>query len=249
MHIFTYVTNPTRSKHFASIWWTLPATLMVSAALMGCNEPEFGEIRVPAERQYILPAGTAEIPLTLPADQPFAIHLKKSSQDAGPEGSARGDSNATQKGEAFCLAEVANGGKAAAEFSIGHRIDNHGSAQTAQIQCSFGLKQSLAASSQPSTETMASANLLLVVLDGRKKILGRLPIIQVSSDQASGDSLIQEQRNLTVSLEPNQIYDVMLFGQVQAGSASKQEARVRLEIEKLMLQFRFFPSATQPAGK
>ena len=96
---------------------------------------------------------------------------------------------------------------------------------------------------------MASANLLLVVMDGRKKVLAKIPILQTSSDQAGGDSVIDEQRNLTVALDAKQSYDVILFGQVQANSAAKQTARARIELEKLTMQFRFSPTATQPTSK
>jgi hypothetical protein len=244
MPINKYIKNRTKSKYPI-----LPAICLLGTVFFGCSGPEFGEIRVPTAQQYTLAEGKTDVPLTLPVDQAFAIHLKKSSQNPGAEGRAQGDSAAAPTGQSFCLAEGANGGTATAEFNIGHRIDNPGPAESAQIQVNFSLKQSLSATKQPTTETIASANLLLVVLDARRKVLAKIPILQTSSDQAAGEGVVDEQRGLTVTLEAKQSYDVILFGQVQANSSAKQEARARIELEKLTMQFRFSPATTQPAAK
>ncbi len=231
--------------------WSLMGIFWVSALPAGgCSETDFGDVRVPAEQQHVIKADAPVAPLNLPADHPFAIHIKKSSQNPGVDGRARGESNATPAGEALCLAEAGNGGSASAEFNIGHRIDNRSSAgQQVGIQVEFALKQSVTASTQPAGDTLANANLFLVVMDGRKQVLAKVAIVQGTSDQSAGEGSTQDQRTLSVRFEPQQSYDVMLYGKVNAGSAANQEAKARLEIGQLKMQLSFSPAATQPAAK
>ncbi len=220
-------------------------------ALAGCSDTTVGPVpRVPLAERHVLtagsPAGTA---LSLPGDHGFNIHIKQSTQNQGPAGQARGISDATPAGTASALAEAANGGSANAEFKIGHRIDNNsGATQFMKVKIAFNLNSSLDASDLPAPATLAKADLVLMVVDSTKRIVSKTTIIQGNSDESTGEASTPQQRSLSVRLEPNESYDVVLYGTVQATSADNQNAAAKLNLDKLTMKFEFAPAATQPAA-
>jgi len=221
--------------------------------LGGCGGADFGgEIQVPASQRHVLAAETpAHDQILLPGDRTFNIHLKTSSRNPGTDGTARGDSDATREGNAFCLAEANNGGSALAEFKIGHRIDHQTKRrQSVAIQVEFELEQSVEASRPPASDTLATGNLFLAVLDARKRPLANMPISQTTSDSAVGASLTTCRFNLPVLFEPDQNYNIILLGQVEAAAAATQQAAARLTVRGLKMRLTFAPAPveTQPAG-
>jgi len=222
--------------------------------LGGCGGADFGgEIRVPANQRHVLAADTpAHDQVLLPGDHTFNIHLKTSSQNPGTDGTARGDSDATPEGQAFCLAEAADGGTAQAEFKLGHRIEHESkNRQAVAIQVEFELEQSVEASRQPASDTLATGDLFLAVLDARKRPIANVPINQTTSDDAVGTSLTTCRFNLPVLFEPDQSYNIILFGKVQATAAYTQQAAARLSVHglKMRLTFTPAPAETQPSGQ
>ena len=228
--------------------WTGAAVIAALVGL-GCSGPDVPELRVPTERQHAL-RSLAERPLSLPEDQPFAIHVKKSAQEPGPDGTAEGGSDATPQGAGLCSARAANGGAASAEFTLGHRIDNQGdAAQSVALQVDFDLKTRVAVSSQPAPVTGSAASLDLLVADGRHRIVARIPVLQGTSETGSADGLAHEQRNLRLRFEGRQSYDVMLVGKANAKAAPGQDAEARLEAGGLKMRLTFTPAASQPATR
>jgi hypothetical protein len=186
-------------------------------------------------------------PLALPADQPFAIHAKRSSQNPGADGQASGESDASPDGRAFCAASAAKGGAASAEFNLGHRVENRSTlVQEAAIECEFDLKQEVRASAEAGDKTLATANLVLVVLDAHHHAASRAQLVQADSDTAPGTATTRQHRTFTARFEPGATYDIMLFGKVDAGSAPSQEASARLDIGGLRMRLRISPAQTQP---
>jgi len=100
--------------------------LVVGLWLAGCGGLDMGsEIRVPiGQRHEITSLVSGKAMFNLPGDHVFNIHLKTSTQNPGPNGTARGDADAGEDGSAYCLAEATNGGQAAAEFRLGQRLAN-----------------------------------------------------------------------------------------------------------------------------
>jgi len=221
--------------------------------LGGCGGTDFGgEIRVPISQRHVLAAETpAHDQILLPGDRTFNIHLKTSSRNPGTDGTAHGDSDATPEGNAFCLAEAANGGSALAEFKIGHRIDHQTQRrQSVAIQVEFELEQSVEASRLPASDTLATGDLFLAVLDARKRPLANVPINQTTSDNAVGASLTTCRFNLPALFEPDQSYNIILFGKVGVSAAAAQQAAARLTVRGLKMRLTFAPAPveTQPAG-
>ncbi|GMU22918.1 MAG: hypothetical protein AMXMBFR13_30020 [Phycisphaerae bacterium] len=218
--------------------------------LAGCGGTDFGgEVQLaPAQEGALLDAGAPDSDvLNLPADRPFNIHMKNSSQNPGVEGKARGDSDAEAAGRAFALAEAAAGGTAQAEFRIGQRIV-HAAArnQRAVITVEFKMDHALQAPVVPDPKTLATINLQLMVLDARKHVLARMPLVQTTTDEAVGSGSAGELRNLSVILEPSGRYDIMLYGQVESVAAPGQEAIARLDVGDLRMRLSFSPMTTQP---
>lgn len=217
--------------------------------LGGCSVAEFGgDVRVPASEEMRLTNGAAGAgPISLPADRGFNIHIKKSSQEPGPAGTATSSADATADGQAFCQAQASNGGVASAEFNIGHRFHNQSDvAQATTIKLAYELEQAVTASDQPTAKTIGTAQMQLVVLDSHKRIMASMKVAQTSSDEARGTAKDHDQRELALEFAAHQSYDIMLFGQVQAKSDTGQEASARLAVRQLTMKVSFAPR-TQPA--
>lgn len=225
-------------------------TCALFASLCGCGDADLAELRVPAEQNHVIAASApAAAPLSLPEDRPFAIHTKQSSQNPGAAGQAESQADATPAGAALCTAQAANGGSATANFVIGQRIDNRSPhAQKATIEVEFDVADELAADKTPAPQTVASAELTLVVLDGKRRSLARMPILQSTSDTAAGAVRSHDQRRIAVSFDPDQSYDVVLHGKVEASSSTDQSSQARIELKQLRMRLSFSPSAaTLPA--
>jgi hypothetical protein len=217
----------------------------------GCGNTEFGQdARVPVSQRHVLAAGSpAGAALDLPGGHEFNIHVKQSSQDKGAGGEATSQSDATPTGKALARADTAKGGAAKAEFKIGHRIDNTTSSnQAVSANISFNLRQAVEASEVPAPDTLAKANLVLIVVDSHKRAVSKTTIVQATSDDASGTANMPQERHVTARLEPGETYDIVLYGTVEAASADKQHSTASLEIDDLKMSLTFAPIATQPAA-
>lgn len=229
--------------------------LMIATGVLfvfGCGGSETGpDPRVPVSQRHVVRAGTpAGDGLSLPGEKGFNIPLKQSSQNPGAGGTARGDSDASPQGNAFCFAEVAKGGSAHAEFKIGHRIDNNDAAVVdASVQVQFDLESSLEASDVPAPATTAAGNLDLMVIDSHKRVVSKTPLIQSTSDDAPGSGSGPQRRQLKVRMEPGESYDFVLYGRVQAAASESQQAKARIGLSQLRMQFTFRSGTTQPAVK
>ncbi|HSW47171.1 MAG TPA: hypothetical protein VLM89_16530 [Phycisphaerae bacterium] len=219
----------------------------------GCGGGGYGgEIRVPVEQRHALTAGS-QTPdqIRLPGDRLFNIHLKNSNRDAGPQGTALGDSDATPDGQAFCAVSAGGEGVANAEFTIGHRVDNESDRRlAATIQVEFELQQELQAPGVPAAKTLATANLTLTILDGRKHTLATVPVLAITSDQAVGSAQSTCRHNLSALLEPQQSYSVILQGNTHTETTAGQEASGRLQVRNLHMRLTFAPAppASGPAA-
>lgn len=217
----------------------------------GCGGSGFsGQIEVPPDRRMVISQDSgATVDLHLPADSPFNIHLSRSSQDQSAAGRASGQSAAAPSGEASAEATASAGGSASAEFTLGHRIDNRGkTAQAVTCEVAYGLKQELSASREPAPKTIASLNLRIVVLDLRNHIVAEVPLVQAISDGFRGASEMNERRSLTFEFEPEQTYDVLLVGKVDAATDAAQEASGSLKLTGVKMHIRTERVATRPAN-
>lgn len=227
--------------------------LLAGLMLCGCQSSQSSiQIRVPLDRQYVVnEQADRPIKVSLPGDQPFNIHIKQSSQNRGADGRAESKSDADAAGQAFGFAEVNNGGSAAAEFTIGHRIANQTeNPQDLAIELDFRWIQSLYTSADPKADTLALAELAVLVLDARGKTLATIQVLKTDSDQARASADLHDHRKISVSLEAQMRYDIVLTGRVEAKSAAGQEARARLEVKNLgiNLSFTSAPKETTRTG-
>ena len=208
-----------------------------------------GGVQVPPEQQFVLgPQAAQGTVLELPGNAGFNIHVKESSQNPGAQGQAHGNSDAVPNGRAMASAEGGSGGAASAAFKIGQQIDNAtGAFQAVDIDLEYTQKLSVEAAVPPAPKTLATAHLVLIVMDSRKRVVMELPLVQTTSDQAAGGVLSKEQRHTSTRFEPNLIYSILLAGQVDVTTADTQKALARLEIEGLKMKLAFQPTASQPA--
>ena len=223
----------------------IAVALLSTAMLGGCQGNRCStQIRVPLDRQYVLDEHSDRpINVSLPGDQPFNIHIKQSCQNPGADGRAEGKSDTNATGQALCSAEVAEGGSAAGEFTIGHRIANQtDSPQDLAIEIDFQWLQSLHTSTDPKPDTLACSNLEILVLDAKGKTLATIPVLTTDSDQARASAELRDHRKFSVSLEPQIHYDIILAGKVEAKSATGQQASALLEVKNLKIDLSFTPT-------
>jgi len=221
--------------------------------LLGCSTMDVeSEIQVPSNQQHrITQRVTQTMLLALPGDHVFNIHLKNSRQNPGPEGTARGQADARPEGDASCLVDTANGGTAAAEFRLGHRLENQtAQSLTATIETQCRIDCRIQASHPPQPETLADVALHLIVLDGSKKTLCDVPLKNLTSDSGLSESATTERQTVQLPLEPNQTYDVFLLGRAQARTAPSQQAQIRMDLRELKMRIRAQPvkAQTQPTA-
>jgi len=230
--------------------WAVGLSMPVWLLIGGCGGAGFGgEIRVPLEQRHALTATSPpNYQIRLPGDRVFNIHLKASTQDPGYEGRARGDSDATPDGNAFCTAQAANGGTSSAQFTLGDCIDNGTDRrQAVAIQVECELEQEIRAPHLPAAKTLASANLSLMVLDARQRPQVNMPVTQVTSDQAIGTVATTQQFHLSAVFEPQQSYNIILQGKVDSATAVGQEATARLQVRQLKMRLTFSPAPPESA--
>ncbi len=228
-------------------------TAVVLFMFCGCQGNQSSlQIRVPADRQYVLGENSERpIKVSLPGDQPFNIHTKQSSQNPGADGRAEGRSDADAAGRALGSAEVDNGGFASADFTVGHRIANQTEDhQDLAIDLDFQWTQSLHTSADPKADTLARAELAILVLNAKGKTLATIQVLKTDSDQARASAELHDHRKFSVSLEPQMRYDIVLTGRVEAKSAAGQEAKARLEVKNIgiNLSFTSVPKETTRTG-
>ncbi len=225
---------------------------MMMAALLagGCGGAGFsGNIEVPPDRRMVIQQDAgASMALQIPSDSPFNIHLSRSSQDQGASGKASGQSAAKPSGEASAEATASAGGTASGEFTLGHRVDNRSrTPQAVACDLEYQLTQTLSASRQPGPKTIAALSLRIVVVDARNHIVSEVPLVQVTTDGFNGTSEVSERRTLSFEFEPEQTYDVLLVGKVDAASEQAQDASGSIKLTGVKLHIRTEPAATRPA--
>ena len=229
--------------------WCATAVAMMASVLSGCGMNDAGlDVQVaPAEIPDAAVAGGAS--LVLPTARPFNIHLKNSTQTPGADGKARGDSDASPDGQAFCLADAGNGGTAGAEFKLGQRIQTgEGAAYRAAIRIEFQVRQSTQTTFQPLPKSVGTGSLEVLVLNSRRRVLAHSSLATFTTDDSVGSAVETHERTLSVILEPHDTCDILLFGKVEASAAQGQETTVRLDLRQLKMTIDLQPAATQPSA-
>ncbi len=240
--------------------WYYPAiglTALLCLVPCGCGGGSYNaEIRVPLNERHELSTGISSAEaIRLPGDRTFNVHQKTSGQDKGPVGNARGDSDASPDGNAFCEARASNGATAQADFILGQRLENESDRRLAAgIQIEFELQHEIRGPSVAAPKTLATGGLNIVILDGRKRAVSTVPVAQINSDSAMGSSLNTHRFNLPAVFEPRQSYSIILQANVTSEADAAQEVLARLQVRNLRMELTFAPAppdskpAAAPAG-
>ncbi|MFQ6048833.1 MAG: hypothetical protein ACE5K7_05665 [Phycisphaerae bacterium] len=218
--------------------------------LAGCGQREFGlQVRIPAEdRLTISQAVQQHLTLRLP-DQPFNVHLKQSGQAPGPAGQARGESDATADGKAFCRAVASDGGTAWAEFQLGHALENRGQAPLqATIRISVDYAHQAVANPTEAPETLATLALKLYLKDSVGRIVHRQMLAELTSDEGPSNRAGQQRIEFDASLQPGLGYDLILAGRASARSQPHSSASAEIQIRQLTAELLCRP-AKQTAAR
>lgn len=242
-----------RTEHFIPIVPRVLAALsLIGLLIAGCGASDFGgDIRVSGPQRHTLDARSPQSDqIRLPGDRVFNIHLKSSQQTPGPDGTARGDSSATPDGTARANATAENRSSASANFQLGHRLENAtNQARTVSVNLEYQLRYDVRASDPPAKGTLATANLQFLILDKRQRPVARLVVIQSTSDELVGQTETTQSHQLEIIAEPDNHYDVLLYGKVDVSADEDQQARATLAIDRVRMRLTLGPGPadTQPS--
>lgn len=237
------------------------ASLLLAVTLFAAGCGGAGDaaplVRVPAERRQMVDPSAVGGRISIPADRPFNIHVRQSSQNPGSEGTAEGRSEASESGVASASAIAGNGGQASAEFQIGQAIDWNGEQPvTATVKISFRLEHELACTKSGGAADVAGpapdANfrLLAYVRDDAGRIHPTMDVATLSADDAPGRGNRTDVREFEFVMQPRARYQIALHGTAAAAAARAGTAQAVLKVGDLKMEIAFSeppPAATAPA--
>lgn len=237
-----------RARSFAAAGLVAAAFLLVGA--VGCGGGDWPRVvSVPADRMEQVNDLTDVRRMVLPESQPFNVHDRRSSQNPGQTGEARGESDAKAEGTAYCRAEAADGGTASADFLLGHVVHSATDrAVNVLAEFSFESDQRLTVSDDADTHTHGDYQLEAYVRDSNKRTIRRVPVAVSASDTgprtATGKAVIE----VAFDMQPGTAYHVLLAGKVAVETVEGAGASAAVEVKNLRIELTFAPpTSTAPS--
>lgn len=230
-------------NHATSRWTRLYGAALTAIALAagGCGGQTLARrFDLPRDSRVSLAAAdSSETILHFPEDKPFNITDKTSTQSPGMTGSAKGASQATPDGTAFCRVEAAQGGEASAEFHLGQCLNNptdRPRIATATFLCEYDIRAEQTGGDQSPTAGQVALEIYVNQENGR--VLRRVPIENSVEDAEPAGGSGRIVKEFQVRLEPDTSYYFVLAGKVSARTDQAGSARLEVEVKRLELTVR-----------
>lgn len=235
-------------NHATSRWTSRYAGALTAIALVACGcggETLARRFELPRDSRVSLAAAdSSETVLRFPADKPFNITDKTSTQSPGMTGSAKGDSQATPSGTAYCRVEAAQGGEASAEFHLGQCLLNptdRPQIATATFLCEYDIRAEQTQGDQSPTASQVALEIYVNQENGR--VLRRVPIENSVEDAEPAGGSGRIVKEFQVRLEPDTSYNFVLAGRVTARTDQAGSAKLEVEVKRLELTVRTGPAS------
>ncbi len=207
-----------------SVWW-----------LTGCSGAQFGEtVALPREKHASLVDDfAAGKPLSLPQDLAFNLYDSQRSATTG----GRSESTADPAGRAQCRASAEEVGTAAAEFQLGHVLDNRGQGPL-EVTARFAVDYACRLQSDPDDRSKPTDELGLRVFvrDSNKRLLDTHMLTEVSEAAGSRDWTGGETHAFDVILEPGLAYYFVVAGRVSVTGTDSSGASASIEVNSFNLE-------------
>ncbi len=229
-----------RAKPVCSAW-LLAAAGSLTLAAVGCGGANFGsELSAKPKPQAL--GRTEGKTLRLPQDEPFSIHLNRSQQQAGLDGTAEADARAKREGQGAVSARVTSGGQASATFQLGHAFANDGDRQV-DLNVAVSCEYEYEAGADPATPWPdATVGLKLYARDGRNRLLNSFSLVQHSTKQGAASSRDRKELRFTLTLGPGESVNVFLAGQVAIEVEAGRSAHGSLKLSGLQMEVETRPA-------
>jgi len=211
------------------------AALVLGAVVAGCSETEFGEsITLPRERHAsVVDEFARGRPLRLPGDA--TLNLADSQRSATGAGAA--ESSADSSGRARAVASAPGRGAAAAEFQLGHVLDNRGDAPL-DVTARFDVDYACRLESDPAdlAKEADTLGVRVFIRDSNRRVLGQMTLTQ--TDQFSGPAQWSGRQtpSFEVTLEPGLAYYFVLAGRATATGTEDTPVSAEITVHSLAVE-------------
>ncbi|HUU81989.1 MAG TPA: hypothetical protein VM243_00675 [Phycisphaerae bacterium] len=215
------------------------AVLILSAVLLpgtfGCSGAEFGESAALPQGKHasLTDEFAAGRPLALPADMP--LNLYDSQRRATAAG--RAESSAAPEGRAACRVSADGVGTAAAEFQLGHVLDNRGQGPL-KVTARFAVDYACRVEADPDDRSKPDdkLGLRLFIRDSNRRVLQGMMLTEVGQATGPREWSGRESHALDVVLEPGLAYYFVLAGKASVTGTEVSTASAEIDVRSFALE-------------
>jgi hypothetical protein len=198
----------------------------------GCGGADFGEsVTVPQEKHtQVDDAFGAGRTLRLPAEVPFNV----TDAQRFSSGDAAAESSTDASGKARCAARAGAGGKAWAEFQLGHVLANRGAkpfAATVTFNVAYAYRVNGETSSQPATPDKFA--LKVYVMDSNRRMLKRMMLAELEPSKGPAVWDGTQTPAFDVTFEPGLAYHLVLAARAEVSGDPERSPSAELEVRSL----------------
>lgn len=227
--------------------------LALAAALLtcgpGCGNGNFGVALSATPKPYDM-REERSLSLSLPQSDGFSIHLSQSTREAGLQGTAAANAQATPDGNGELSAKVENGGRASGTIQLGHSFRNDTSRQmdmTARVR--YGYEYQLSSKPEP-RQLGATVGIRLFAKEERGRLLRDLPLVTQTTEQGGATRTADEDVSFTITLGPGQTALIYVAANVAVDviDLRSAEASLRIRDMKMDIQTQLSPAISSPSA-
>lgn len=207
------------------------AALLLSS-VGGCASGNFAsELSSKPQPRTLTATDTFE--LHLPAQEKFSIARPQANEDAGLYGKADANADARPDGTAIVQASASDGGKASAQFQLGHAFQNNTDRQLA-LDITVRFKYESESAEEPADgRPDAAVGLKLYARDSRNRIIRNYTLMRHTTEEGPATSQDQRRYAFPVTLAPGEAVSVYLGGEATATVRDGYKAQSRLALTEL----------------
>ncbi len=204
--------------------WAMPM-------LNGCGGgADFGEKMAPQKSARLAAANAWALQgvLRLPGSRPFNVADTQRKSD-GP-GVAESTADSTGKGS--CLADASAGGKAEAEFQIGHVFAYQGSSAM-RAKVTFNVQYQCELDNYTPRFGAIPLGLKVYVMDSNRRLLAKQMLAEADPDRTPTGWDGEQTQTFDVTFEPQTAYHLVVAGRVEADGSEGAGPRIALTVSDL----------------
>ncbi len=208
--------------------------LILIATLQGCGGgDDFGEsVTIPqGHRDRLSAAFNGGAPVTLPKDRSFNV----ADTQRHSQGAAAADSTADDSGRASCSADASRGGRAGAEFQIGHVLTHDGNTPL-DVAVTFNVEYRCSVRGDAPGNDAQPIALKAYIKDSNHRMLAKVMLAEGDSDRLPERWSGSQSPSFDLKLEPGLAYHLIVAGSVAVSGDGEHGLRAELEVTRVEIQ-------------